>query len=67
MTTYPFNSKDIDMTPVLAHELARTYMRERQQESAALQRAARLRSARRWQRRAEQATGRAQLARLAVR
>ena len=67
MTTHSHSPKDTAMTLVLAHELARTYARERQQEAAALNRAARIRAARRWQRRAEQATVRAQLARLAVR
>ena len=51
----------------LAEELARSRARERQLEASVVSRAARLRKARRWQRRAEQATYRANLARLAIR
>ncbi len=50
----------------LFHELTRVMQRERQAEAAAYNRAARLVSARRWQRRAEVAAHRARLARLAV-
>lgn len=54
------------MHSLLSCELARQVQRERQAEATASNRAARLRSARRWQRRAEEATYRARLARLAV-
>ena len=54
------------MHSVLSHEVARVVVRERQAEAAAAGRAARLVSARRWQRRAEVAAHRARLARLAV-
>ncbi|MCU1589083.1 MAG: hypothetical protein JWP11_339 [Frankiales bacterium] len=55
------------MHTLLSHDLARQVARERQAEAAAYSRAARLVSVRRWQRRAEVATHRARLARLAVR
>jgi hypothetical protein len=54
------------MHSVLSHDVARVMQRERQAEAAAHNRAARLVSARRWQRRAEVAAHRARLARLAV-
>jgi hypothetical protein len=54
------------MHNVLSHEVARLVAHERQAEAAASSRAARLVSARRWQRRAEVAAHRARLARLAV-
>jgi hypothetical protein len=55
------------MNSLLSYDLARQVERERQLEAATANRAVRLRSARRWQRRAEAATYRARLARLAVR
>ncbi|MCW2725895.1 MAG: hypothetical protein JWN35_2816 [Frankiales bacterium] len=55
------------MYTVLASELATVIARERQAEAAAQNRAARLITARRLQRRAEVATHRARLARLAIR
>jgi hypothetical protein len=55
------------MNTALSEQLVRTLVRERQQQAAALNRAARLRSARRWQQRAESTARRARLARLAVR
>lgn len=51
---------------VHAEQLVAVLAHERQAEAAAYNRAARLRTARRLQRRAETATRRAQLARLAV-
>ena len=54
------------MHNVLSHEIARQVMLERQAEAAVRNRASRLVSARRWQRRAEVAAHRARLARLAV-
>jgi hypothetical protein len=54
------------MSTLLSYDLARQVARERQAEAAASNRAARLVSARRWQRRAEVAAYRARLARLAV-
>ena len=54
------------MSTLLSYDLARQVARERHAEAAASNRAARLRSARRWQRRAEEAAHRARLARLAV-
>ncbi|MGI8697451.1 MAG: hypothetical protein ACR2JQ_12550 [Mycobacteriales bacterium] len=48
-------------------ELARARMRELEQEAADMRRSSRLVAARRWQRRAELATRRAQLARLSIR
>ena len=57
----------IAMHLFLAEELARSRARERQLEASVVSRAARLRKARRWQRWAEQATYRANLARLAIR
>jgi hypothetical protein len=55
------------MNTALAEQLAGTIVRERQQQAAAANRAARLRTARRWQQRAESTARRARLARLAVR
>jgi len=55
------------MHSLLSYDLARQVERERQAEAVARNRAVRLRSARRWQRRAEVAVYRARLARLAVR
>ena len=55
------------MSPMLSSELVRALPRERQLEAAAVNRAARLVSARRLQRRAEVASRRARLALLAVR
>lgn len=55
------------MNTALSEQLAYTLVRERQQQAAAINRAARLRSARRWQQRAESTARRARLARLAVR
>ena len=49
------------------HELAQSTVADRRAQAAVHNRAARLRTARRLQRRAETATRRAQLARLAVR
>ena len=54
------------MHSVLSHEVARVLVRERHVEAAAAGRAARLVAARRWQRRAEVASHRARLARLAI-
>ncbi|MDT7571682.1 MAG: hypothetical protein QOE05_1856 [Actinomycetota bacterium] len=54
------------MNTLLSYDLARQVERERQAEAVARNRAARLRSARRWQRRAEVAAYQARLARLAV-
>src|SRR3954464_16085062 len=54
------------MNALLSYDLARQVERERQLEAVARSRAARLRSARRWQRRAEEAAYQARLARLAV-
>ena len=54
------------MYSLLSNEVARGLTAERQAEAAAHQRAARLVAARRWQRRAEVASRRARLARLAV-
>lgn len=54
------------MNVLLSHELSRLAAQERQSEAAASVRAARLRAARRWQRRAEVASHRARLARLAI-
>jgi hypothetical protein len=54
------------MHSLLSYDLARQVERERQAEAVARNRAGRLRSARRWQRRAEEANYRARLARLAV-
>ena len=56
-----------DMNTALSEQLVRTLVRERQQQAAADNRAARLRSARRWQQRAESTARWARLARLAVR
>ena len=55
------------MNSLLSYDLARQVERERQAEAIARNRAVHLRSARRVQRRAEGATYRARLARLAVR
>jgi hypothetical protein len=55
------------MNSLLSYDLACQVTRERQKEAAAANRAVRLRSVRRWQRRAEVAAYRARLARLAVR
>lgn len=55
------------MYSVLSHDLARQVARDRQAEAAAANRAARLVSVKRWQRRAEVANHRVRLARLAVR
>ena len=55
------------MQLVLAEDLARSLVRERQQEAAADGRAARLLLARRWERRAAAAGRRARAARAAVR
>ena len=54
------------MYSLLSSEVARGLAHERQAEAAAAARAARLVAARRWQRRAEVASHRARLARLAV-
>jgi hypothetical protein len=54
------------MYSAMTSEVARVQLRDRQVEAAAAGRAARLVAARRWQRRAEVATYRARLARLAV-
>lgn len=55
------------MYSMLSCDLARQAGQERQAEAAAANRASRLVAARRWQRRAEVASRRARLARLAVR
>ena len=54
------------MNSVLSHEVVRALVVERQREAAAAGRAARVVSARRWQRRAELAASRDRLARLAI-
>lgn len=54
------------MNTVLSAELVRLQVHEQRVAAAAEVRAARLRSARRWQRKAEHATHRARLARLAI-
>jgi hypothetical protein len=54
------------MSSLHNYDLARQVFRERQAEAVAYRRAAQLVSARRWQRRAEVASRRARLARLAV-
>lgn len=69
MTSSLFASALVDRSPAVfvhAEQLVAVLAHERQAEAAAYNRAARLRTARRLQRRAETATRRAQLARLAV-
>ena len=55
------------MHSLLSYDLARQVERDRHAEAAAFSRAARLRSVRRWQRRAEEANYQVRLARIAVR
>jgi hypothetical protein len=55
------------MNTLLSEQLVHALVRERQQQAATQNRVARLRSARRWQLRAESTARRARLARLAVR
>ena len=55
------------MHPVFADEIARARVVERQLEASRISRVNRLRTARRWQLRAERAAYRARLARLAIR
>jgi hypothetical protein len=71
MSTTPFLAtyliRRTAMSLLLAQELASSLVRERRAEAASAARAARVVSARRWQRRHEQAGIRARAARAAVR